>query len=226
MVSTKDPDSSLCGFQRKQSTVVAVEESPHQKIPCSTVTAAHHEPDVTVADRLPPNVDPEVFKCLPKEIQIELLSSTPMDSVPSVSSAELMNAPHTTESKSTESFKDLAHFNVVHEGGENMECSEKGSLLNLHANTSSSSEKNVLEEQTLPCLQSSDCEFPGNVDPKVFSELPLDVQQELMSEWKQKKPVFKSPSSRKPARSAMNKDGKTAGKNTQANSLLKYFKPR
>lgn len=202
-----------------------MEESPHQKIPCSTVTAAHDETDVTVADRLLPNVDPQVFKCLPKEIQMELLSSTLTDSVPSVSSVELMNVPHTTESKSTDSCKDSAHFNVVQQTGENVECSEKGSFSNLPANTSSSSEESVFEGQTLSLLQCSDCELPGNVDPKVFSELPLDVQQELMSEWKQKKPVFKSPSSRKPARSMTNKDRKTAGKNRQANSLLKYFKP-
>lgn len=229
MFTAKDPfncDSSLCQFQRKQSTIVAVEESPHQKIPCSTVITTHDGTDATVTDRLPPNVDPEVFKCLPKEIQMELLSSTPTDSVPSVSSAELMNVPHTTESKSTESCKVSPHFNVVHQAGEKMECSEKGSLLNLPADTSSSSEETVFEEQTLSILLSSDCEFPGNVDPKVFSELPSDVQQELMSEWKQKKLVFKSPSSRKPAKNdVMNKDRKTTGKNRQANNLLKYFKP-
>lgn len=229
MFPAKDPfysDSSFFGIQRQQSTVVSVEVSPHRKIPCSTVAKAHYGIDATITDRLPPNVDPEVFKCLPKEIQMELLSSTPTDSVPSVSSAVLMNVPHTTESKSTASCKDSAHFNAVHQVGEEMECPEKGSLSNPAADTSSSSsEENVFEEQTLSLLRSSDCDFPGNIDPKVFSELPLDVQQELMSEWKQKKPVFKSPSSRKPARSMMNKDRKTAGKNRQANSLLKYFKP-
>lgn len=229
MFTAKDPfysDTSLL-FQiiRKQSTIVPVEESPHQKMPCSTVTAAHDGANTKVTDPLPPNVDPKVFKCLPEEIQMELLSSTPTDSVPSVSSAELMNVPHTTESKSTESCKDSAHFNVVHQEGEKMECYEKGSLLDPPAHTSSSSEKNVFEEKTVKLLRSYNCEFPGNVDPKVFSELPLDVQHELMSEWKQQRPVFRSPSSKKPARSMMNKDRKTAGKNGQANSLLKYFKP-
>lgn len=211
-------DSSLCGFEKKQSTVVAVEESPHQKIPHSTVTAAHDGTGAPATDRLPPNVDPEVFRCLPKEIQMELLSSTLLDSIPSVSSDEPMNVPHTAESESTESCEVPARFN-----GEKTGSSDKGSLLNLPAGTSSSSETNV--EQALSLLQSSDCEFPRNVDPKVFSELPFDVQQELMSEWKQKKPVFKSPSSRKQAGSVMNKDRKTGGKNRQANSLLNYFKP-
>lgn len=227
MFTAKDPvysDSSLHGFQRKKSTLVSTEESLHQKIPCSSVTTAHDGTDATVTNRLPSNVDPEVFKCLPEEIQMELLSSTPTESVLSVSSAELMTVPDTTESKSTELCKDSAFFNVVHQAGEKMLCSEKGSLSNPPADTSSSSEENAFQEKTLSLLQSSDCEFPGNVDPKVFSELPLDVQQELMSEWAQKKPLFKSPSSRKPSKSMMNKDKKTAGKNRQANSLLKYFK--
>lgn len=195
-----------------------VEGSPHQKIACSTVTVAHDGTDTTVTEQLPPNVDPEVFKLLPKEIQMELLSSPSTDYATSVSPAQLINVPHTTESKCTESL-DLDHFNVVHKEGEKLECSEKESL-HTTAETSSSSGNNVFQEEIF--VQSSDCAFPGNVDPKVFSELPLDVQQELISEWKQKKPVFKSPSSRKPAKG---KDRKTVAKNRQANSLLKYFKP-
>lgn len=189
------------------------------------MTAAHDGTNSAVTNQLPPNVDPEVFMFLPKEIQMELLSFTSTDCVTSGSSAEVRDVPHAKESKSTELFKDSDCFNVVCQAGEKMECSEKGSLTNLPAETSSSSGENVLEEETLPQLQSSDCQFPGNVDPKVFCELPMDVQQELMSEWKQKKQLFKSPSSRKPARSTMSKDRKTAGKNRQANNLLKYFKP-
>ncbi|XP_056889983.1 DNA polymerase iota isoform X2 [Takifugu flavidus] len=221
--TTKDPfysDLSLYGFSRKQSPLVAVEGSPHQKIACSTVT--HDGTDTTVTEQLLSNVDPEVFKLLPKEIQMELLSSPSTDYATSVSPAELINVPHTTESKCTESLKDVDHFNVVHKEGEKLECSEKESFHRM-AETSSSSGNNVFQEEIL--VQSSDCAFPGNVDPKVFSELPLDIQQELISEWKQKKPVFKSPSSRKPAKGMMSKDRKAVAKNRQANSLLKYFKP-
>lgn len=206
------------GFPREQSPVVG----PHQKISCSAETTAQDGTDSAVTEQLPPNVDPEVFKLLPKEIQMELLSSPSTDYVTPVSPAQLMNAPLTTESKCTESLKDLDHFTVVHKQGEKMECSEKESLLR-RAETSSSSGNTVFQEEIL--VPSSDCAFPGNVDPKVFSELPLDVQQELISEWKQKKPVFKSPSSKKPAKGMLSKDRKTVAKNQQANSLLKYFKP-
>lgn len=186
------------------------------------MTVAHNGTDTTVTEQLPPNVDPEVFKLLPKEIQMELLASPSTDYATSVSPPQLINVPHMTESKCTESIKELDHFNVVHKEGEKLEYSEKESLHRM-AETSSSSGNNVFQEEIL--VQSSDCAFPGNVDPKVFSELPLDVQQELISEWKQKKPVFKSPSSRKPAKGMLSKDRKTVAKNRQANSLLKYFKP-
>lgn len=63
------------------------------------------------------------------------------------------------------------------------------------------------------------------MDPKVFSELPPDVQRELLSEWKQQKLVLKSPSSRKSGQSVKAKDKKAVGKNSQANNLFKYFKP-
>lgn len=224
MFTMKDPfysDLSLYGFQREQSPVDALEGSPHEEASYSTVTVVHDGTDTTVTDQLLPNVDPEVFNLLPKEIQMELLSSPSTNDVTSMGPAQVIDVPHTTGSKSTKSFNDLYHFNVVHKAGEKMECSEKEKALLLRtAEISSSSGENVFKEEIV-----TDCEFPGNVDPKVFSELPLDVQQELISEWKQKKPVFKSPSSRKPARSTMSKDKKTAAKNRQTNSLLNYFKP-
>lgn len=82
-----------------------------------------------------------------------------------------------------------------------------------------------MEEGKFHFPQSDDYEFPGNVDPKVFSELPPDVQRELLSEWKQQKLMVKNPSSRKSGQSFLTKDRKAAGKINQANSLLKYFKP-
>ncbi|XP_028852045.1 DNA polymerase iota isoform X1 [Denticeps clupeoides] len=65
---------------------------------------------------------------------------------------------------------------------------------------------------------------PPNVDPRVFSELPPDLQQELLSEWKQQKPVLKIPS-KKVVKGGSTKEKKTTGQPSQANNLLKYFKP-
>lgn len=225
-VATKSPQSSdaaLHGFKRKQSPVVAVEDAPLRKVSCSATRSDYDETDSTVTNRLPPNVDPEVFSLLPDEIQKELLSPTHTNSLPStsLSSAELVNVPHTTRNKSSQSFTDSQDINDIQEAVSKLESSDRGTTV-YHSALSGG---NVLGEGRVSLPRSSDYEFPGNVDPKVFSELPLDVQRELISEWKQQKPVLKSASSRKPGRSLTSKDRKAAGKGSQANNLLKYFKP-
>ncbi|XP_077376914.1 DNA polymerase iota isoform X2 [Festucalex cinctus] len=66
--------------------------------------------------------------------------------------------------------------------------------------------------------------LPPNVDPQVFSQLPANLQTELMREWEQRRPVLKIPTvSKKPGREAKEKKG--TGRRSQANSLLDYFKP-
>ncbi|XP_049619122.1 DNA polymerase iota [Syngnathus scovelli] len=66
--------------------------------------------------------------------------------------------------------------------------------------------------------------LPPNVDPRVFSQLPANIQTELMREWEWRRPVLKIPGlSRKPGNEA--KEKKSGGRKSQANSLLNYFKP-
>lgn len=227
-VTTKSPRSSeaaLHGYKRKQNPVVAVEDRLLQKVACSKVRSDHDETDNTVTHRLPPNVDPEVFRLLPEEIQKELLSPayTNSPSCTSRSSVEVVDVAHETKNKSPQSFTDSQIIKDVSK----LDPSHRQTTVNHQspAGTSAFPGENVMEEGGLSFPRSSDCEFPGNVDPKVFSELPPDVQRELMSEWKQQKPVLKTPSSRKPGRSLMTKDRKTAGKGSQTNNLFKYFKP-
>ncbi|XP_032371403.1 DNA polymerase iota isoform X2 [Etheostoma spectabile] len=228
-VTTKSPHSSeaaLHGFKRKRSPVVAVKDSPLQRVSGST---ARSDPGETnIAHRLPPNVDPEVFWLLPEEIQKELLSPAYADPLPGTSSSSsAVDAPYITKSKSPQSFTDSQTIKDIKEAAENLVPSNRPTAVNPHRpeGTYVFPGENVMEEGRPSFPQSSDCEFPGNVDPKVFSELPLDVQRELMSEWKQQKPILKTASSRKPGRSLMTKDRKAAGKSSHANSLFKYFKP-
>ncbi|XP_061623001.1 DNA polymerase iota isoform X2 [Phyllopteryx taeniolatus] len=64
--------------------------------------------------------------------------------------------------------------------------------------------------------------LPPNVDPQVFSELPANLQMELMREWEQRRPVLKIPAaSRKPGREA--KDKKGSGTGSQANSATRLW---
>ncbi|XP_068461394.1 DNA polymerase iota isoform X2 [Clinocottus analis] len=227
-VTTESPCSSgteLYGFIRKQRPAVALKDPPHQKESCSTATS---DPKVTGTHRLPPNVDPEVFQLLPEEIQKELLSPAYTNSLPGIStcSPAVVNVPSMTTNKSLQPISDLQNIKDSKEAVEKSDPSDRTTTVNRRPEVSSAFlGENVTEEGRPSFLLSSDCEFPGNVEPTVFYELPPDVQKELMSGWKQQKPVLKTPSSRKPGRSAMTKDRKAAGKGTQANNLLKYFKP-
>ncbi|XP_008304340.1 DNA polymerase iota [Stegastes partitus] len=209
--------AALHGFRWKQSSVVAVEET--QTASCSTAGTRH-----TTTHRPPPSVDPEVFKLLPEDIQKELLSPAYSDSLSSTStSSSVADAPHIPINKSPQPFTDLD----VQKTATRSDSSDTATTVNPQQppGTSAIPEEHITEKKRPSFPLSSDCEFPGNVDPEVFSELPPDVQRELMSEWKQQKPMLKIPSSMKPGRSSTSKDRKAAGRGRQANSLFKYFKP-
>lgn len=233
-VSTQSPrssDAALHGLKRKQIPVVALEDYPPQKMSCSKARSDYDETESAVTNRLPPNVDPQVFSLLPDEIQKELLSPTYTSSFPctSVESAKLLNIPYPTKTKSPQSGTEFQKINnrIRIQEASKLECSDSGATANHQSpvGTSALSGGHVLGKDGLSLPPSSDCEFPGNVDPRVFSELPSDIQRELISEWKQQKPLLKSALSRKPGRSSTSKDRKAAGKSSQGNNLLKYFKP-
>ncbi|XP_075788764.1 DNA polymerase iota isoform X4 [Pelodiscus sinensis] len=68
--------------------------------------------------------------------------------------------------------------------------------------------------------------FPPNVDPSIFSELPTEMQKELMAEWKNLKPLSKLHMN-KPEKLKTNKAKKNVVLcSPQSNSLLRYFKPK
>uniref|UniRef100_A0A8P4GRW2 UmuC domain-containing protein n=2 Tax=Dicentrarchus labrax TaxID=13489 RepID=A0A8P4GRW2_DICLA len=226
---THSSDAALHGFKRKQSpVVVAVEDHLLQEVPCSTARSDSDETDNMVTHQLPPYVDPEVFKLLPEEIQKELLSPAYTNSLPStsMSSDAAVDVSH-IKNKSPQTIKDSQNIQDMKEAANKLVPSDRSTTVNDQSpgGTSAFPGENVMEEGRLSFPESSDCVLPGNVDPEVFSELPPDVQRELLSEWKQQKPVLKTASSRKPGRGLMTKDRKPAGKSSQANNLLKYFKP-
>lgn len=202
-------------MKRKQSPFVAADEPSLQEAFCGAARSDYDEMESAVTNRLPPNVDPEVFSLLPRDIQEELLSNF----FPSTSgsSAEHVGAP-----QSPHSFTDVHNITDILEAESKLESSHSVATGNQQSPVGMS----ALSGEWRPSLpQSSDCDFPGHVDPKVFSELPPDVQKELISEWKQQKLVLKSVSSLKSGRSLKTNDKKAAGRNSQANSLFKYFKP-
>lgn len=69
--------------------------------------------------------------------------------------------------------------------------------------------------------------LPPNVDTKTFYELPADVQEELLAEWKNQESVSKTSMDKPPQKPKTNKGRKnTAPCLSQSNSLLRYFKPQ
>ncbi|XP_029998527.1 DNA polymerase iota [Sphaeramia orbicularis] len=231
-VASKNVSASeavLHGFTRKQSPAVTVGVSHLQKPSCSVVRLNPDETCNIAMSQLPPNVDPEVFKVLPEEIQKELLSPAYSNSLssflPGKNTSPQCPSPSNPLPQTFTNSQNLNRKDAVDE----LDSSDRPTTWNpplqpLGTSTAIHGEDSMTEEE-LSFPRSSDCEFPVNVDPKVFSELPPDVQKELMSEWKQHKPVLKAPSSKKPGRNSVTKDKKTGGQGSQANSLLKYFKP-
>uniref|UniRef100_A0A8C3XHQ8 DNA polymerase iota n=1 Tax=Chelydra serpentina TaxID=8475 RepID=A0A8C3XHQ8_CHESE len=69
--------------------------------------------------------------------------------------------------------------------------------------------------------------FPPKVDPNIFSELPAEMQKELLAEWKNLKPVSKMHIIKPSEKLKTNKGKKNAVLcSPQSNSLLRYFKPK
>ncbi|XP_077202915.1 DNA polymerase iota isoform X2 [Paroedura picta] len=70
----------------------------------------------------------------------------------------------------------------------------------------------------------SRCALPPSVDAKTFSELPAEIQKELMVEWESREPVCKLRVARTPSKLQTKKTGGRPS-HRQSNSLLRYFKP-
>ncbi|KAM6293923.1 DNA polymerase iota [Aegotheles albertisi] len=69
--------------------------------------------------------------------------------------------------------------------------------------------------------------LPPNVDTETFYELPADVQEELLAEWKNRDPVSKTSLRKPPEKPKTNRGRRNpAPCLSQSNSLLRYFKPQ
>ncbi|XP_043094707.1 DNA polymerase iota isoform X2 [Puntigrus tetrazona] len=182
--------------------------SPRKPVsePSQVTSIIIREPEKTVCFKPPRGVDPEVFKLLPERIQMEVISSYQHEDSARLNygAADTSSADGDPAGRSTLAFKQPA------------------------PKTSSSaqseeSEEKVQESQILPAAQAPRYDVPANVDAYVFSQLPSDVQRELLTEWRQQKPVLKIPTKHS-HKTSNTKDRKSAAKGSRCN-ILKYFKP-
>ncbi|XP_021461197.2 DNA polymerase iota [Oncorhynchus mykiss] len=217
-----------------------------------------NSPGMTDVHPLPPNIDPEVFRLLPEDIQKELLSAAYPETThglhshgtqsvrPTVSDpADRVHSFHHNHSEQPASSSQPAACKLndsFHSTPIDLRETVKGFDRQPNAPTTNNQQEHtvsslhysltdLLEEGNsstglVSQRQSADCGFPGSVDPKVFSELPPEVQRELLSEWRQQIPVLKISSSlKKQGKSPLAREKKAPAKSSQANKLLNYFKP-
>lgn len=175
--------------------------------------------------KLPPHIDPDVFQALPEHIQMELMASFQTgDALPedSMETPSPVPAPDRAEHPEQQT---QAHIN--------QKQTSQHSQINLNqSHQMEHSDFNVLQPQNHNLCDSSSTEgasslldVPPNVDPLVFSQLPSDMQNELLAEWKQRKPTLKISSSKPATKQSASRDRRPAARASQNNSLLKYFKP-
>ncbi|XP_031426361.1 DNA polymerase iota isoform X2 [Clupea harengus] len=190
----------------------------------------HHRPSPSQDPEflhLPPDVDPDVFKHLPESIQKELLSGfyagEHEDRQGTSSQSAAVISFHQKLTDQTEPPLQQSSMPTDSIGsGNGSECvkqTTEQTFFFAHRERLS-----TCTEQEEGNNRSPDTDYPSNVDPTVFSELPPELQRELLSEWRQQKPVLKIPS-KKVGKTASTKDKKVATKAGQANNLLNYFKP-
>lgn len=194
--------------------------------------------------RLPPNVDLEVFQLLPEDIQRELLSPAYTDThnnppcqttqfitiyagdgtqlCPTNPSQLCFSQPSLC--KSTKSCNTLRDRKESKLPNTQIQSSNLNVLPDPQA-PQGSAEKGKSVDQVSE-RRYTDFDFPKDIDPRVFSELPPDVQKDLLSEWKQQKLVVKiTPNLKKQGNTSLTKEKKHQAKGSQSNNLLKYFKP-
>ncbi|ROI16603.1 DNA polymerase iota [Anabarilius grahami] len=191
-------------------------------------------PEERLCSKLPPGVDPDVFKLLPDHIQMELISSfhnensaqliygpadtSSEDVDPADHSTLAFNQPRTPEP--CESTLNYSRHSASHNHELDKTLSSAQSTVELHSGLI----KDTESHDTPPTTEAPQSDIPANVDPYVFSQLPADVQRELLTEWKQQRPVLKIPSKHS-HKTSNARDKKNAAKGSQCNNILKYFKP-
>lgn len=182
----------------------------------------------------------DVFSQLPEDIKKEILCS------PQTGTAHSKTTKPSPCSKGIQSFFRKANARYpstpyipempMHKGGgdapltvkhSSSKVADDGSTCIPHPNPISE-----FRASDMDCVGSSDSStgsfFPRSVDMNVFSQLPEDLQKELMTDWKHKDLTPKIPavkSQEKAKYAKLKSPGQRPNSSANPNNLLKYFKP-
>ncbi|XP_022531452.2 DNA polymerase iota [Astyanax mexicanus] len=231
--SSASPSSASSSFFQNallQSIRSKPSTSPRQPVskhsgPKTTSSGRSSTLETQKSPKLPPHVDPDVFQALPEHIQKELMASFQTgDALPedSIENPSPVAAPARAERPEQQT---QAHINQK-------QTSQLSQISLNQSHQIEHSNINVAQSQNHNLCDSSSTEsaislpdVPPNVDPLVFSQLPSDMQNELLAEWKQRKPTLKISSTKPATKQSASRDHRPAARASQNNSLLKYFKP-
>uniref|UniRef100_A0A8C8E847 DNA polymerase iota n=1 Tax=Otus sunia TaxID=257818 RepID=A0A8C8E847_9STRI len=191
----------------------------------------------------PGDIDQEVFRELPEDIQKEMISENPagippgdvlgglsacfVEVVPGASRAG--GSPEGHGNPGTSSSVEQPPADALNFMGRDQSSLEAGAGRSVPWVPLLGKDKEAFEtaceEKTYS--RQAGIIFPPHVDTKTFYELPADVQKELLAEWRSQEPASKT-STDKPPEKPKPKKGRrsTAPCLAQSNSLLRYFKPR
>ncbi|XP_075041567.1 DNA polymerase iota isoform X2 [Mixophyes fleayi] len=238
--------SQVTGAQAKQGLNVQ-NNLPSSKSPASSSSAVEIDPPASLS--LPENIDMDVFSQLPEDIKREILCSprtgrTHKNSQSSSSkgiqnfftkantghqlcsgrdgghslSVEADNSSKGTDRGSSDIYPELSVWSPSSVSPRT--CTAGISMQNKCDNTDPG--------VPMDCADSGDREtvalFPKSVDLNVYSQLPAELQKELMTEWKHQKLTPKI-TVKKSHEKTKTPKGQRLNAATQPNNLLKYFKP-
>ncbi|XP_034257421.1 DNA polymerase iota isoform X2 [Pantherophis guttatus] len=168
---------------------------------------------------LPAGIDYDVFNQLPSDIKEEIISSQKVRNSTETGVSELGAKPlcHPKAKISSISLHsgDLGQSTRTLASSGIAPTNEEPPLERQNPHGEGSSQNHS--------SQGSKVDLPPSVDPKMFSELPAEMQKELLTEWKSQKYVSKMHVSK-----IVTLKGTKKGQASSpgSNSLLRYFKPR
>ncbi|XP_060617255.2 DNA polymerase iota [Anolis sagrei] len=203
---------------------------------------------------LPPGIDYDVFNQLPEEIKEEIingqkgkvdLAATPLyQTLPSTEEKPVNKTQNRICLESLHSLNTHQNMITCDMAPANEESAENTSVTN-HMGTMDAENPSLAPSQASHSCQlipegqkdpngkdfldgdwkeGSEMVLPPTIDPRTFSELPEEVQKELLEEWKGQAHVSKMQSSK--IHDKLKTKKKSLPSPPQQNSLLRYFKPK
>ncbi|XP_059845699.1 DNA polymerase iota isoform X1 [Hypanus sabinus] len=198
---------------------------------------------------LPPGIDLNVFRELPANIQKEIISDASRSPDQQKYHSPQKQSIEKTPRKSSFSFRSLTEDQrkllVPPDPESNLSnpsavhCIAPDFHSRMSAGPGNHLEARAVPGPSPPCevlqpakrapeapTDQSSPPFPNNVDAKVFSQLPAELQKELLGEWKQQRIMSKVDVTKRDSKVKPSTGPRHCQKTPKSNSILRYFSKR